>query len=105
MNTDDEPEGPGLARHDGAAGQAAGGWHYLRSLARCGRRRAGRSVRKGSCRAGSGRRREHAEACLFQSVVTVGADVLLVAATAVDQPPDQMVAKLQDTYGRMEVDD
>jgi hypothetical protein len=45
-----------LARH-GPTGQAAGGWHRLRAPARCGRRRAGRSLQQGNCRAGSSRRR------------------------------------------------
>jgi hypothetical protein len=105
MNMDDEPERPGwpgtTARR---ARQLATGIIYARLRgadegelgALCGRAVAELAA------AGAG---EHAEACLFQSVITVGADVLLVAATAVDQPPDQMVAKLQETCRHMEADD
>jgi hypothetical protein len=44
----------------------------------------------------------HAEACLVQSLVTVAADLLILAATAANQNPDQVMARLQATYAHAE---
>jgi hypothetical protein len=42
---------------------------------------------------------ENAQVCLLTGLITVGADVMLIAATAINKNPDKLVAELQETYG------
>jgi hypothetical protein len=42
---------------------------------------------------------ENAQICLLSGMITVGADVMLIAATAIGKNPDNLVAELQETYG------